>query len=57
MYVKQACASFEEHMEFLDFTIINIPNYEAILGKVGWTGGILQSTGKKIVCSGKWEKG
>ena len=56
MYVKQACVSFEEHMEFLDFTVINIPNYEAILVKVGWTGGILQSTGKKTVCSGKWVK-
>ena len=33
MYVKQACISFEEHMEFIDFTIINIPQYEAILGK------------------------
>ena len=32
-YVKQACVSFEEHMEFLDFTVINISNYEAILGK------------------------
>ena len=33
MYVKQACINFEEHMEFLDFTVINIPQYEAILGK------------------------
>ena len=33
LYVKQACVSFEEHMELLDFTVINIPNYEAILGK------------------------
>ena len=33
LYVKQACVNFEEHMEFLDFTVINIPNYEAILGK------------------------
>ena len=33
MYVKQACISFEEHMEFMDFTVINIPQYEAILGK------------------------
>ena len=33
MYVKQACISFEEHMEFIDFTVINIPQYEAILGK------------------------
>ena len=33
MYIKQACISFEDHMEFLDFTVINIPNYEAILGK------------------------
>ena len=33
LYVKQVCVSFEEHMEFLDFTVINIPNYEAILGK------------------------
>ena len=32
-YVKQACISFEEHMEFIDFTVINIPQYEAILGK------------------------
>ena len=33
LYIKQACISFEEHMEFLDFTVINIPQYEAILGK------------------------
>ena len=33
MYVKQACVEFEEHREFLHFTVINIPNYEAILGK------------------------
>ena len=33
MYVKQACISFEEHMEFMDFTVINILHYEAILGK------------------------
>ena len=54
MYVKQACISFEEHMEFIDFTVINLPQYEAILGKVGWTGGILQSIGKTIICSGRW---
>ena len=34
LYIKQACVSFEEHMEFLDFTVINIPQYEAILGKI-----------------------
>ena len=33
MYVKQACISLEEHMEFIDFTVINLPQYEAILGK------------------------
>ena len=33
MYVKQACVSFEEHMEFIYFIVINIPQYEAILGK------------------------
>ena len=33
LYIKQACVDFEEHREFLDFTVINIPNYEAILGK------------------------
>ena len=33
MYIKQACVEFEEHREFIDFTVINIPNYEAILGK------------------------
>ena len=33
LYIKQACVEFEEHREFIDFTVINIPNYEAILGK------------------------
>ena len=33
LYIKQACVNFEEHQEFLDFTVINIPSYEAILGK------------------------
>ena len=33
LYIKQACVDFEEHKEFLDFIVINIPNYEAILGK------------------------
>ena len=56
MYVKQACVSFEEHMEFLDFTVIIFLTMKQFWVKVGWTGGILQSTGKKIVCSGKWVK-
>ena len=34
LYIKQACVNFgEEHTEFLDFTVIKIPYYEAILGK------------------------
>ena len=34
LYVKQACVNFgDEHTEFLDFTVIKIPYYEAILGK------------------------
>ena len=33
MYIKQACVNFEEHTEFLDFTVIKLPQYEAILGK------------------------
>ena len=33
LYIKQACVEFDEHREFIDFTVINIPNYEAILGK------------------------
>ena len=59
MYVKQACVSFEEHMEFLDFTVINIPNYEAILGKswldrwnpaINWKENSMQwKMGKRII--------
>ena len=33
MYIKQGCVNFEEHTEFLDFTVIKLPQYEAILGK------------------------
>ena len=33
MCIHQACVSFEEHTEFLDFTVIKLPHYEAILGK------------------------
>ena len=44
-------------MEFLDFTLFIFLTMKQFWVKVGWTGGILQSTGKKIVCSGKWVKG
>ena len=33
LIVEQACVEFEDHAEFLDFSIINLPKYEAILGK------------------------
>ena len=59
MYIKQACVSLEEHMEFLDFTVINIPNYEAILGKswldrwnpaINWTENSMQwKMGKRVI--------
>ena len=59
VHVKQACVSFEEHMEFLDFTIIEIPNYEAILGKrwldrwnptINWKENSMQwKMGKRII--------
>ena len=59
LYIKQACVSFEDHMEFLDFTVINIPHYEAILGKswldrwnpvINWTENSLQwKMGKRVI--------
>ena len=59
LYIKQACVEFEEHREFLDFTVINIPNYEAILGKswldrwnpaINWKENSMQwKVGKKMV--------
>ena len=59
LYIKQACVEFEEHREFLDFTVINIPNYEAILGKswldrwnpaINWVENSMQwKVGKKMV--------
>ena len=33
MIVEQACVGFDEHAEFLGFSTINLPKYEAILGK------------------------
>ena len=33
MYLKQACVSFKKHTEFIDFIVIKLPRYEAILGK------------------------
>ena len=36
-------AIFEEHMEFIDFTVINLPQYEAIVGK-SWYHGFHLST-------------
>ena len=39
--VEQACIEFEDHTEFLNFSVIPLPKYEAILANHGWTGGIL----------------
>ena len=33
LMVVQACVAFEEHDEFIDFSVISLPKYEAILGK------------------------
>ena len=33
LMVVQACVAFEEHAEFIDFSVISLPKYEAILGK------------------------
>ena len=59
LYIKQACVEFEEHREFIDFTVINIPNYEAILGQswldrwnpaINWKDNSLQwKVGKRMV--------
>ena len=59
MYVKQACINFEEHMEFMDFIVINILQYEVILGKswldrwnpaINWKENSLQwKMGKRII--------
>ena len=31
--VEQECVIFNEHAEFIDFSVIGLPKYEAILGK------------------------
>ena len=31
--VKQGCVMMGEHAEYLDFSVINLPTYDAILGK------------------------
>ena len=33
LMVEQACVVFNEHAEFIDFSVIGLPKYEAILGK------------------------
>ena len=33
LLVEQACVTFNEHAEFIDFSGIGLPKYEAILGK------------------------
>ena len=33
LIVEQACVNFAEYAEFLDFSVINLPKYEAILRK------------------------
>ena len=51
--------SFEDHTKFLDFTVINIPHYDAILGKawldrwnlvINWQTNTMQwKMGKRII--------
>ena len=54
LMVGQACVAFEEHAEFIDFSVISLPKSEAILGKpwldrwnpvIDW---------KRIAWLGKW---
>ena len=33
LIVDQACVTFKDHAEFIDFSVIELPKYEAILGK------------------------
>ena len=33
LMVEQACVTFTDHAEFIDFSVIGLPKYEAILGK------------------------
>ena len=33
LIVDQACVTFHDHAEFIDFSVIGLPKYEAILGK------------------------
>ena len=33
LIVDQACVVFKDHAEFIDFSVISLPKYEAILGK------------------------
>ena len=49
---------FDEHAEFLDFSVINLPKYEAILGKPGldsWSPAI--DWQKEYQWCGKWGRG
>ena len=33
LIVEQACVVFNEHAEFIDFSVIGLPKYKASLGK------------------------
>ena len=33
LIVEQACVTFDDHAEFIDFSVIGLPKYDAILGK------------------------
>ena len=56
LIVEQACVNFAEHAEFLDFSVINLPKYEAILGKplLDWWN--LEINWKKNTMEWKMEK-
>ena len=57
--VREACVTYEEHAEFLDFHVMKLPKYDAILGKswldrwnpdIDWRAGTISiQAGKKTV--------
>ena len=53
LIVEQACVEFEDHAEFLDFSVINLPKYEAILGNPWLDRWNLSLIGNRILWFGK----
>ena len=54
LYIKQSCVTFGERAKFLDFSMIKLSKYEAILGKPRLDWWNPEISWKMMPCSGKW---